>query len=258
MTSGDDHTLFDNRLFPMTRELAFLEAPYQAVVDMFSAWHRRLDEWRGVEPIARPVAGNLESALLHLPPLTTVEHRRYIFVPTASPWTAYFDNGHRGPDPAPPVSYLAKGLETRWIRVVADVRPSGSAGKPPRVRELILEYHGPDARFGPDPTDKRILDLTAGGRGRWHFRQIGVPLPFERIERYDAHRAADRFDFALMAEYLLALGLRPFDEAFYMPDGIAQLVEKVGPRYPNDIDWSLEEAQQFWQAAGDWTAARII
>jgi hypothetical protein len=256
--SSDGRTLFENRLFPMTRELAFLEAPSQAVVDLFAAWHRRLDDWRGVEPVVHSVAGDLESALLHLPPLTTVERRRSLFVPTASPWTAYFDNGHRGPDPVPPVSYLAKALETRWIRVVADVRPSGSAGKPPRVRELIFEYHGPGARFGPDPTDKRILDLTTGGRGRRTFRQIGHPLPFERVERYEALRPADRFDLDLMREYLLALDLRPFDEAFYMPDGTAQLVEKVGPRYPHDLDWSLEEARQFWLAAGDWTAARTI
>lgn len=242
----------------MTRELAFIDAPSLSVVDQFVAWHRRLDEWRGVEPVARPLSGYLESALLHLPPLTSGEIRRYLFVPTASPWTAYFDNGHRGPDPVPPVSYLAKVLETRWIRVVADIRPSASIGKPPRVRELIFEYHGPGARFGPDPTDKRILDLTTGGRGRWTFRQIGHPLPFERVERYEAHRPSDSFDLDLMREYLLALGLQPFDETFYMPDGTAQLVEKIGPRYPHDIDWSLDEACQFWLAAGDWTAARTI
>jgi hypothetical protein len=252
-----EQLLFANRLYPITREFAFVEAPCHRV-EQFAAWQQRIGQWRGIELVVQDLTGDLESALMRLLPFTAVENRRYLFVPTASTWTAYFDNGHRGSDPGPPVSFLAQHLKTRWVRVVADVGFSGSPGDKVRARELILEFHGPQARFGPILTDKRILDLTAGESGRWQFRQIGTPLPFERLERYAARRTPDRFDVALMQEYLLALGVQAFDDAFYMPDGVAHLVEKVGPRSPRDRDWSLEEVRKFWQDAGDWTAARSI
>lgn len=53
----------------------------------------------------------------------------------------------------------------------------------------------------------------------------------------------DRFPAELLDEYAAALGVRPFDEEFYLPAGSAVLVEQTGPMPSSVQELSLEEAQ---------------
>src|SRR5215217_9059618 len=111
--------LFGGRLAPITSTVGFLEAPLDDAVRAFVDWERSVHEPLGTSVTQRPVAGGLEEVLLSLLPLTSVVRRRYLFIPTASPWVAFFDNGHRGTDAFSVMSYLAERLGCRGMRVTA-------------------------------------------------------------------------------------------------------------------------------------------
>ncbi len=54
--------------------------------------------------------------------------------------------------------------------------------------------------------------------------------PSEQTGRYHAHKVADRFDQALLIEYVgRYLSLRPFDADFYGPDQRGVIVEAPHP-----------------------------
>ena len=86
---------------------------------------------------------------------------------------------------------------------------------------------------------------AANDGGRWVFDQFGEPFPFEKLEQYQARRLRDRFTFDMLQEYLHHLGLSPFEESFYLPDGApAWLVEKTGPLVRARKEYTLAEARE--------------
>ncbi len=81
--------------------------------------------------------------------------------------------------------------------------------------------------------------------GRWVFDQFGEPFPFEKLEQYQARKVRDRFTFDMLKEYLRHLGLSPFEEDFYLPQGApAWLVEKTGPFVPAQTEYTLAQARE--------------
>ncbi len=55
----------------------------------------------------------------------------------------------------------------------------------------------------------------------------------------------DRFTFDLLKEYLHHLGLSPFEEDFYLPQGAAAwLVERTGPVVPTHKEYTLAQARE--------------
>jgi hypothetical protein len=79
--------------------------------------------------------------------------------------------------------------------------------------------------------------------GYWTFDTAGQQQPFERPERYAERRIRDRFTPDMLRSYLAALGIRAFDEDFYMPDGEALLIEKDIPLYRRERAWTFEDVQ---------------
>src|SRR5688572_16192548 len=102
--------LLDDKFAPITSEIGFVEADCAAVAREFANWQRNIHEPRGLSIVERSVSGTLEKVLEQLLPLTSVECRRFLFVPTDSRWTAFFDNGYRGTSAMSTVSYLAKQM----------------------------------------------------------------------------------------------------------------------------------------------------
>lgn len=58
-----------------------------------------------MRPLKEP---DLEQTFRRLLPRTTPIRMRKLFIGTNSDWTAYFDNGRRGPDPVSTCMVLAK------------------------------------------------------------------------------------------------------------------------------------------------------
>lgn len=230
--------LFDDRLAPITSNLMFLEASARRAVNAFVEWSAPHAAEQGRSLEVREVKGELEAVLRSLEPLTSVEIRRELFVPTRSQWTAYFDNGWRGTDPSA-VKFLCLKLGCRGMRVdaVPHTHRPGAGG---RWGAAMFEVYGPR----PNPIQNYVRTVTAmNDGGRWIFEESGEPFPFEQVERYTERIKRKRFTFEMLRDYAAALGVKAFDEEFYLPDGVATLVGKVGPKYPNMREYSLEEAR---------------
>src|SRR3712207_8372770 len=65
---------------------------------------------------------------------------------------------------------------------------------------------------------------------------------------YQARRVRDRFTFDMLKEYLRHLGLSPFEEDFYLPEGApAWLVEKTGTFVPRSEERRVgKECRSRW------------
>jgi len=232
--------LFGGRLAPITSTVGFLEAPLDDAVRAFVDWQGSVYEPLGISVTQRPVTGGLEEVLLSLLPLTSVVRRRYLFVTTASPWVAFFDNGHGGTDAFSVMSYLARSVRCRGMRVTAvpDTVEGEFKGARGQYGGLALEVYGPEMTYFLNFV--RSINLIHDGPS-WDFSHGGTPFPFEDVSRYGARRKKDRFTFEMLERYLSELGLAPFDEEFYLPDA-AQLVEKRGPAPTGMREFTLLEA----------------
>jgi len=240
MTENMKGLLLDDRWAPITSEMGFLEAPAEHAARAFAAWQAGLLAPPGIAVEVRPVLGSLEQALSALLPMTSPESRRDLFIPTRSPWTAYVENGWGGTDAASPMRYMARTLGCRGLRVVAV--PHTLRKDKGRYGAVMLEV------YGPHQTDwlnyVRALGASNDG-GRWVFDQSGEPFPFEKVEQYQTRRVRDRFTFDMLKEYLHHLGLSPFQEDFYLPEGApAWLVERSGTFVPAQTEHTLAQARE--------------
>lgn len=233
--------LLHDTLAPITSELYFLQSDRDTVTDFLADDLYRSQRERGLEVETQTVNGPLADALKNLLPLQIPDNRRYLLMNAVNGWTAFFDNGSMGTDPTAP-RFLCQDLNCRGIRIVASPQTfESSAGHPPgRWGALIFEVYSPD----PDLilNYERIVSLSNQG-GYWDFHTSGEPFGFEDTEQYTARRKRDRFTFEMLCDYAAHMGLRPFDEDFYMPDGEAMLIEIVGPRDPSFEEFTLEERQ---------------
>ncbi|WP_309891522.1 hypothetical protein [Archangium sp.] len=232
--------LLEDRWAPVTSNMGFLEMDAERAARAFSSWQQGLLAPQGVTVEASPVMGPLEHVLSSLLPLTGGERRRHLFIPTRSPWTAYVDNGWQGTDAANAMAYMARTLGCRGMRVgVVTHTLREDRG---RYGLVVLEV------YGPRQTDwlnyLRTLHVAHDG-GRWVFGQSGEPFPFERLEQYQARRVRDRFTFDMLEEYLHHLGLSPFEEDFYLPQGSsAWRVEMTGAVVPSYREYTLAQARE--------------
>jgi hypothetical protein len=222
---------------PATESILFLEVAPIEFAEWLKAWIGSHTEagrmWRRPRRVrCARISGGLADALPLLAPLTARAIRRRLIVPTRSSWTAYLDNSISGTDPSP-LSHFSSELSCRAVRVGCSADGT------------IFELYGSEERDGPFgvPTTW-IRHVYAMNDGYWTFEAAGDVQPFERPERYDERRIRDRFTPELLRSYLAALGIRAFDDDFYMPDREASLIEEDIPLYRGERAWSFEEVQQ--------------
>jgi hypothetical protein len=248
--------LLDDRFAPITSEIGFVERPAREVVDAYVSWQQDIEgkpfeppqiegaivgpvsygpdvppeppPLRAGEPVfdVRELEGRLEDALAALLPLNDISARRCAFVATDSVWTAYFDNEWRGTDAFPRMSFLARELGCRALRVVA------------RSDAVLLEVYAP--RDTEWLNVERAVGAVLDG-DRWTFVDQGARLPFEDESRYTARRIRDRFTLDTLRECAGHLGVRPLDDDFYVTPAFV-LSRRRAP-YRDQREYSLEEAR---------------
>jgi hypothetical protein len=240
MTENMKGLLLDDRWAPVTSELGFLETDAEHAARSFAAWQGGLLAPRGIAVAVHPVSGTLEQALSALLPLTSPEPRRHLFMPTRSSWTGYVENARGGTNASSVMAYMARTLGCRGLRVVAV--PNTYRKGEGRYGAVMLEVYGPHQTAWINTM--RVVSASNDG-GHWVFDQFGEPFPFEKPEQYQARRVRDRFTFDMLKEYLHHLGLSPFTEDFYLPEGApAWLVEKTGPVVPTHEEFTLAQARE--------------
>ncbi len=236
--------LLAGRLAPITSEIGFLEAPSESVAAAFASWHDAVAPPGVRYACRRPRAQSLEALLRQLCPLVTVERTKYLFLPTQSErWTAYFDNGANGGDPATVMSVLAERMGCNGVRVCVQqdtIEKGGAFGA------TIFELYGPaQTNF---LNHVRGISVANDG-GRWTFDTNGEVQPFERTDQYQARRIRDRFTPAMLGEYCAAMGIVVFAESFYRVEG-AVVVERQGPLPDGVEEFDLETARERLGLAG--------
>lgn len=218
-------TLLDGRFAPITQAIGFLEAPFTAVVDADREWRASIGNYS-----ARPLFGTLKDQLSALLPLSG-PLARYLWVASNGSWTAYFDNFRNGSDPWSPIPQLSRRIGCRGVAIA-------SAPQTPTT------YGG--FRFdlyGQPPADAlnytRTISAINDG-GRWDWTAIGQEQSFEEPKAYSARLIRDRLSHEMIDRYCQALGIRPFDAAFYDRHG---LLVANGNLRVNLLEESLAEAQ---------------
>jgi len=216
--------LLDSAYEPITVSIGFLKKPLSNVVEEHLKWQREIyneiSKNTGIHIETRSIRGGLKDALEALLPLVSIGHSRMVFVPTASEWTAYFDNNWRGTDPVAPMRVLAKRLICEGMRVTAvhhHMPKKVEANKRRAYGAAILEV------YDSHGNDHRTV-YAANDGGRWVFGQSGKPYSFEHISAYSAQRTRDRFTIDMLEGYLKELGLDAFNENWYVPEASSESV----------------------------------
>jgi hypothetical protein len=224
--------------------MGFIELEWSTVISEFVEWQKSIKNKHGIQVSTHTITGDLENVLSALLPLRMSDSNRYLFIPTASNWSVYLDNGYRSTDHTA-IRYMARRCVCRTIWIVAcphtlKIQEDKRYG---RQGALILSV------YGPEKTDWRNRIRTIrleNDAGKWEFEHFGIPFSFEKIERYTAKRLEDRFTFDMMKRYLRELGLSPFEEDFYLPPSnpSATLVELTGNLPHTARDVTFEEARK--------------
>jgi hypothetical protein len=242
--------LLDDLYAPITSQIGFLECDAKIAADAFQTWQLPIQAARGVGLATCEVTGDFPAKIARLLPLTSVEARRFVFLPTTSNWTAYFDNGWRGTDAFSTVSYLATTIGCRGIRAVSvpDTMTSSAKGDEGRFGATILEIYSADSSDCSFLNIRRSVAAINDG-GRWRFDANGAVVDFEQLAHYEARRIRDRFTPEMLDDYLRAVGIHFFLREFYEPASPAYLISKTGPSAPGLKEYSLGEARgSFTQA----------
>lgn len=214
--------LYSGKFAPITDTIGFLQCNSELAADVFQNWQSAIQIERGVSVSISQLSCDFPSAMKTLLPLTSVEARRYLFLPTESNWTAFLDNGHQGTDAFSHLSYLAERISCNAVRMTYIAE-----GISDRYPATILEM------YGPHRTDflniVRSISCAIDG-DKWVFSADGEVQSFEDVNRYSTRVTKNRFTGEMLAGYLSRLGILAFDENFYIPDETqAIFLEKFGP-----------------------------
>lgn len=224
-------TLFNNELHPITSSIAFIQKDIKTVVNEFIKWQEPLINKHNNSFKTNVINNDLRNTLLDLCPLTTIERRRYLFIPTKSEWTAFFDNGHTGTDRTAP-EVLGKKLNAKVIYISFNQLSE----------ENVFEYYNLK-----DDNYDLIRSISVIKESKWEFHQYGDYLPFENIDKYKLKPIKERFTINLLNDYLKQFNINIFDENFYDTEKESILLNKIGQKFNDTKELDLNQAQTFFK-----------
>ena len=235
---GTDALLLGDRYAPVTSSFGFLRADLEAVSETLRAWREQL---HGAATATR-LDDDVEQALRRLEPLTTGVLPRELVIGTRDPeWTAVVDCTIPFGNEVATVAHLSKALLTQGLAVTSKPSVKGAGDRPARYGARQFQL------FGPLQTEfsnyVRSISVTQDG-SRWRFDANGTVQDFEDKAAYERRLVRERFTSRTLVDYCAALGLAPFDDAFYT--GPITLVENSQQPSPHGLALSLAEAQQRW------------
>ena len=235
-------TLLADRYAPITSEIGFLQCSAEAAAKAFIDWQIPIQAKREVALCVDELQGTLDSVLPKLLPLTSVERRRMLFIPTTGNWTAYFDNGWRGTDAYSGVSYLSEVLGCRGVRVVyvPHSLDEQDGRQPGRYGSVLLELYA--ATKTDFVNTERSIAVIYDGK-KWVFTANGTPQEFENIAQYSSRSIKDRFTQEMLSKYLDCIGIRAFEREFYDSASKSFLIRKKGVTAPGLKEYSLEQVR---------------
>lgn len=240
MRTTEKDLLLEGRWHPVTACVVFIRASLERAVDeLANGIHGNyVKENLGAHLMRSDVSGSLEKLLSTLLPLE-VEGRHFLFTHTGNPnWTAMFDSSARGMDPTSPLLWFsAGGLEV--LAFDCKLKRSRTADRlgSHGIRRIQMFAVSPSG----EPS-RHLLGVRGAGSG-WVELTGTAELPTGNVWAPDASRVGDRFTLEHMRETAARLGLAPFDEHFYAPDGRGVLVQRSGEADPSEPRFTLAQAR---------------
>lgn len=222
-------TLFNSDLYPITSALAFIKEKPETIVNELISWQTPLIEKYKNSLNFDYIKKDFSNTLLSLCPLTTIEKRRYLVIPTKSEWTAFFDNGHTGTDRTAP-TVLGSKLNTSVIYV--------STNK--SLEENTFEYYDIEGN-----KYDMIRAVAVIKESKWEFHQYGEAFNFEDREALKSKVIKNRFTNEMLSKYLNHFGIEVNSENFYNTLN-SILINKVGPKFEHTKELNLSQAQNFF------------
>ena len=211
-----DPDFFLHRYAPTTNLMAFLEVPYDELVDFIVQWERKRDvvNDRRVPVRKIDIGGTWEQRLNSLLPLN---RSKVMVSETQSNWCVYVNNSPNGTDLYADPPYLCEKLGVREIAVtlVRDIPKI----KPGSTQFLYEDYTRAEKVLSAtgtgwcDQFPRRYI--AAHHESRWEFVDQGEPLPFEEVEQYQARRIKDRLTPEMVERYCSHFGIDLFNPDFY-------------------------------------------
>jgi len=230
-------SLLGDAFAPVTSAMGFLRAPLEDVASTLAAWRRDIHGFAKSRSLAEGFRANVSA----LEPLTGGVRPRELVVATSNPeWTAVFDCGVQGGDPSTTVGFLARTMRIQGVVVVSIPDVPAGPEQPERYGARQFEM------FGPVATDclnyVRTISVVRDGC-RWRFDANGTIQDFEQVEAYKRRRVVERFTSSMLVEYAAALGLEPFNEAFF--PGPCVLVTNPAVPPPGAVVLNIQQAQRW-------------
>ena len=209
-----DPDFFLHRYAPTTNLMAFLEVPYDKLVDCIAQWERKRDKYREVPIQKIEIGGTWEQRLNSLLPLT-LHSPKAMISETQSRWCGYVDNGMQGTDLNSDPYFLCQELGIREISVVM-VRDI------PKIEPGSTQFNYYDGTRAEKVVSATGWHYKVPGRSvlahresRWEFEEWGEPFPFEELEQYQARRIKDRLTPEMVERYCSHFGIDLFNPDFY-------------------------------------------
>lgn len=225
------NNLFDTAFSPINNSFGLVKCDKSLIAEEFIKWQTPLISKYNNSFIKKNLHLNLAQTLLSLCPLTTIERRKYLLIPTKnSDWTFFFDNGHMGTD-------------NSALDVLSDLlkKPVTYISYRPESGEIVWGY----SFFSDNIKNDRSIALTK--ENKWTFYQYGNPLPFEDIEEYRNKNIKQRFSIELLDKYLQHIEIDLFNNEFMQPKAGSILISKEGPKFSNTQELSLTQAKDFFK-----------
>ena len=223
-------TLFNNNLYPITSHFAFIKANIDDIKNRFIEWQNPLVSEANNKLQIKHLKLNLKDTLLSLCPLTSVEKRRYLLIPTSSEWVCFLDNGHTGTDRTAP-EVISKSLNCESAFIVYDDFTKST------LLDVFKIVNG---------NVDLVRSIYAIKDSKWEFEIYGDIQDFENPEYYKARQIKDRFNMNILNEYLEKLDIHVFDENFYNSTE-SIFFEKKGKMFDLTQELSLKQAQNFFK-----------
>jgi len=206
---------------PTTRACAFIHASLDDTLRSFIDWTTPHAARYDATLRVHEITGTVDDAFEALLPLRPRWYDKHLLLPTKDDkWTAIFDNQSQGTEPHSLASSMNR-LYKHEVVYAVDIPHTLSKDKMHGSYGCVnfVYYYGEEQRRGVQVTR---------GHSRWEFGAYGEPLPFEDLTLFDQRRTTNRFNHDVLLRYLLGMGIDASNEAFYMPNSRAIIVEEYG------------------------------
>lgn len=183
---------------PVTWTIGFFECSCAKMGQVMRAWSEGAWGWQGISFDEQELVGPFDTVVSSLLPLTDTIPSKLLLVPTASSWTAWFDNRWLGGDQNSAIDFLA--TQAGALRAVRATCEPGHS--------VIMDVHDAQGQL------RRSIYVSKDGR-RWRYYTYGEPFDFEQTDRYKARSIPERFTREMLRDYLLHMGIDMFSPGFY-------------------------------------------